>query len=338
MARAWPGFDFAFIPAGPFQETIDTIRLGEELGYRCAWLPDQGFHRDPFVLLGLAAHATTAIQLGLGVTSPFTRHPVQIARGAASVDEIARGRFRLGLGTANVAHVLRPLGLEAHRAVGRLRDAIVITRSLLHGRVVHHDGPDDVARDVKLDFQPVRAGVPIYLGTRGPKTIELAGELADGVLVESLFNADGLPYVMRHLEKGLERSGRSRGSVDLVAWQVIQLTDDARAAIQAQKPWITRSIKVGPKDALLRIGIPAEVIDAVVEAVDRGDTQDAVRHVTDDAVRCLTIIGDGEYVSRRVAEVFEQGATAVSLLLLGSANDIRHTLTEFATRVMPTFL
>jgi 5,10-methylenetetrahydromethanopterin reductase len=335
MGQGRQPFDFAFIPAGPVEETLDLIRLGERLGYRCAWIPDQGFHRDPFVLLGLAARETREIGLGLGVTSPFTRHPVQIARAAGVLDEVTGGRFRLGLGTANVAHVLRPLGLDARRAVQRLRDAIIINRGLLRGEVVQHDGVAEVVRGVKLEFTPVRAEVPLYLGTRGPRTIELVGELADGILVESLFNADGPPYVMRHLDAGCRRAGRPREAIDVVAWQVVQITDAPEAAIQTQRPWIARSIKVGPKEALLRIGIPEAVIDAVVMAVDRGDAREAVAQVTDDAVRSLTVIGDVAYVAGRVREMFERGATAVSLLLLGPPEAIRHTLHEFASRVMP---
>src|SRR4051812_45135853 len=91
-------FDFGFIPSGPVAETVALVRSGEELGYRCAWIPDQGFHRDPFSLLTAAAQATTNIGLGVGVTTPFTRLPLQIARAAATVDEFAQGRLKLGLG------------------------------------------------------------------------------------------------------------------------------------------------------------------------------------------------------------------------------------------------
>ncbi len=332
-----PRFDFAFIPSGSVQDTIGLVRLGEQLGYRCAWLPDQTFHRDPFVLLGLCAQATTRIGLGLGITSPFTRLPVQIARAAGVIDEVAGGRFRLGLGTANVATVLKPLGIELRRTVGRLRDAIVIIRRLLAGESVYFEGSDDIARGVKLDFRPFRPDLPIYLGTRGARTIELVGELADGVLVESLFHGGGMPYVFNHLEEGLKKSQRSRESVDVVAWQLVQITDDPVSAITGQKAWIARSIKVGPTDALTRIGIPEDVIASVSEAMDRGDVQRAISQVTDEAVRCLTIIGDAEHVSSRVAEIFARGAATVSLLLLGPENTLQHTLQEFAHKVIPAF-
>jgi alkanesulfonate monooxygenase SsuD/methylene tetrahydromethanopterin reductase-like flavin-dependent oxidoreductase (luciferase family) len=66
-------FDFAFIPERSLTESVDLIRLGEELGYRGAWIPDQGFHRDPFVVVAHAADGTERIALGVGITSPYTR-------------------------------------------------------------------------------------------------------------------------------------------------------------------------------------------------------------------------------------------------------------------------
>ena len=85
------------------------------------------------------------------------------------------------------------------------------------------------------DFTPLRPDLPIYLGTRGPKILELAGEVADGVLVESLFNANGLPYVLDHLRLGAARGQRPTSAVDVVAWQLVQITDDVPSAIAAQK-------------------------------------------------------------------------------------------------------
>ena len=330
-------FDFAFIPAGPFRETVELIKLGEDLGYRCAWLPDQTFHRDPFALLAVCAQATRTIKLGLGITSPFTRLPVQIARAAATVDEIAGGRFRLGLGTANLDHVLTPLGIPMAHPAGRLRDAIVIIRQLLAGEQVEFEGIADHLYGVKLDFAAIRANIPIYLGTRGPKILELAGETADGVLVESLFNAGGLHYVFDRLSTGAARCGRPISAVDVVAWQFVQVTDDVKAAIAAQKRWVARSIKVGPADAMRRIGIEEEVIVQVTKAVIAGDWNKAASLVTDEAVNCLMILGTAKQVSQRLAQVFEAGASSVSLLLLGSTESLRNTLTRVARDVMPEF-
>lgn len=330
-------FDFAFIPSWHYRETVDFIRLGEELNYRCAWLPDQTFHRDPFVLLGLCAQATSEIGLGLGLTSPYTRYPAQIARGAGTLDEVSNQRFRLGLGTANPNTVLAPMGLKLERPIGRLRDSIKIIRRLLAGESVDFDGENDQLKGLKLDFSPPRAELPIYIGTRGPQMLQLAGELGDGVLVESLFNSGGLPHVYECLEAGAARTGRSVADVDVVAWQLVQVTDDAPAAIAALKPWVSYSLRVGPPEAMLRVGVDEDVLNSVNDAWANNDSAAAAARVTDDTVRCLMIIGTPEQVTRQVGDVFDKGVDALNLLLLGAQDAMRTTLVRFAKEVMPAF-
>src|SRR5262249_20412555 len=153
-----------------------------------------------------------------------TRLPLQIARAAATVDEFAEGRFRLGLGTGNVAHVLRPLGVHYAQPVARMRDAIRIIRDLLAGETVTVASDRDRLDGVQLEFAPRRPDIPIYVGTRAPRMLELSGAEADGVLVESLFNA--LPSVVERLTSGAESAGRSVADVDVVSWQLVIVTDD----------------------------------------------------------------------------------------------------------------
>ena len=86
-------FGVAFIPGFPAEQTIGLAAEAERLGYDYLFLPDQTFHRDPFTLLGLCAHATQTIRLGLGVTNPYSRHPVQIARSAGTVADISDGHL-----------------------------------------------------------------------------------------------------------------------------------------------------------------------------------------------------------------------------------------------------
>lgn len=328
-------FDFAFIPAGPYQEVVDLVQRGEALGYRGAWLPDQTFHRDPFAMLSLAASNTERIRLGLGITSPFTRLPAQIARGAATVDEISGGRFRLGLGVGNSAHVLAPLGIRARRSVGRLRDAITIIRLLIRGESVEFEGDEDTLRGVRLDFAPLRAEIPIYLGTRGPQTLALAGEIADGVLMESLFNAGGLPFAFESLRNGAARSGRSLDAFDAVSWQMVRITDDVAAAVEAQKPWMVRKIRVGPAQALRRIGIDPDVLETVNACLDEGDEDGALAAVTAETVKCAMIIGTPEEVAARVARILDKGADSVCLMTFGPMSELHTTLQRFAKDVMP---
>src|SRR5438874_11302359 len=102
----------AFIPAMSIRRTVELARRLEERGYDVLFIPDQTFHRDPFVVLALCAEATSRIGLGLAVTNPYTRHPVQIARAAGVLAEISGSRFSLGLGAGNLPRVLRGFGMQ----------------------------------------------------------------------------------------------------------------------------------------------------------------------------------------------------------------------------------
>jgi 5,10-methylenetetrahydromethanopterin reductase len=328
-------FDFAFMPTMPLTDAVGLAELGERLGFRCMWVPDQGFQRDPFCIQALAAQRTSSLGLGIGITSPFTRLPMQIARAVATLDEAAGGRVRLGLGTGNTAHVLTPLGLPTDRPVDRMRDGMTIVRALLRGETVTFDGPHDRLTAVALECDP-RPEIPLYVGTRGPRMLELAGELADGVLVESLFNGDGLPYVVERLRSGAD-GRRPEGSIDLVSWQLVVVTDDPAPVIQAHKPWIARALQVGPPRAMARVGVNPEVTSRVAAAMNRGDREAATAAVTDEAVRCLMLVGRPADLIARIERIFALGATSISLVGIGGPEQIASNLQAVSRDVMPAF-
>src|SRR5690349_20971995 len=121
-------------PVDPPDEFVRTVHLVEELGYDALWLTDSSLHaRYVFSYLTLAAVNSSRILLGSGVTNPVTRHPALLAVAAATVDEIAGGRFVLGIGAGD-----RPLtALRARPAsLRRLESAIVGLRQLLAGERV----------------------------------------------------------------------------------------------------------------------------------------------------------------------------------------------------------
>src|SRR5690606_24214593 len=104
-------FGIAFIPNMQYQRVVELCVEAERLGFDDFYLPDQTFHRDPFALLMSCATATSRIRLGLALTNPYTRHPVQIARSAGVVAEASNGRFVLGLGGGNRPRLLSGLGI-----------------------------------------------------------------------------------------------------------------------------------------------------------------------------------------------------------------------------------
>src|SRR5262249_61938242 len=91
----------------------------EGRGFDARGTPDQTFHRARVALIAAIAPVTRRIRLGLGVANPSTRHPATLARAAATLDEMAEGRFSIGIGAGNRKELLQPLGLDDGDAARR---------------------------------------------------------------------------------------------------------------------------------------------------------------------------------------------------------------------------
>jgi 5,10-methylenetetrahydromethanopterin reductase len=322
---------FALVP-GPQAKTAAVVAEAEALGFDGVWIGDQGFGYDPFVVVAACAAATSRIRLGVGLTSPFTRLPVQIARAVATLHDGAEGRLALALGSGNIPHVLRPLGIEPDRPVQRLRDATLAIRALLRGESVAFGGEGQSA--VSLDI-PGSIDVPIYYGTRRPGMLRLAGEVGDGVLAESLFGGSGPEYVTSHVQEGATRSGRSPDAIDVVAWQVVVVTDDPVRTVGEHRAWAARTIQNGPPDVMERIGVGTSVYDNVMDAMSRSDRDAAIAAVPDSAVSALMAIDRPEAVAERLHAALAGGATSVNVLYVGSDDGLLPNLRRFAAEVMP---
>lgn len=321
---------FALVP-GQQRKTAGVVAEAEALGFDGVWIGDQGFGYDPFVVVAACAAATKWIRLGVGLTSPFTRRPIQIARAVATLHDEAEGRLALALGTGNIPHVLRPLGIEPDQPVRRLRDATSDIRSLLRGESIVVSASQN---EISLDI-PGSIEVPIYYGTRRPGMLRLAGEVGDGVLAESLFGGSGPEYVVTHVEEGAARTGRPRDAIDVVAWQVVVVTDDPQRAIGEHRAWAARTIQNGPPDVMERIGVGTSVYERVMEAMSRSDRDGAIAAVPDTAVSALMAIDRPEAVADRLRAALDSGATSVNVLYVGSDAGLLPNLRRFATEVMP---
>ena len=330
-------FGAAFFPAMPVDEVVDIARLAERLGYADLWIPDQSFHHDPFVLLACCAKATSTIRLGVAVTNPVARHPVQIARAAATLQDLARGRFVLGLGAGNRTRVLPAMSLPTDRPADRVADAIDVCRRLLRGEKVSVDRPTVRLAGVQLEAG-VPTDVPIYVGSRGPRVLAVAGAKADGVLLEAMFTTAGLDYALGAVELGARRAGRDGRRVETVAWQAIRLSGTLAARDEARyRSWAALLIRSTRPEVLERIGVPRPTIDAVRMAFRVGDERDAGRIVPEDVVPRLLLAGDADAVEDRLRIVERRGVDSASIIAFGMTEVVQDTLRRFASDVMSRF-
>lgn len=329
-------YGVAFIPGMHYRGVLDLVREAEALGYDDLYVPDQTFHRDPFALLALCADATKRIRLGLGVTNPFTRHPVQIARGAGALAEMSEGRFVLGLGAGNKPRVLAGFGLEQVKVLARLREAVAVIRRLLAGETVDYESPTLTVRGVHLDFEPGHP-VPLVLASRAPGVLRLGGEIADGVMLEGLFTSTALQWALGRIAAGSAAASRLPSEVETIAWQALVLDDDPNLAErETLRRWAALLIHTTRPDVLAQIGVSEAAIAGVARDVagQGGVGEPSGAGVTAEDVRKLLLVGSPGELRERVVELRGRGVDSISCVLFGSQDEIALTMRRFATEVI----
>jgi 5,10-methylenetetrahydromethanopterin reductase len=195
----------------PMPKIMTLIESVEAAGFDGVGVLDsQMISRDTFVTLGQAATHTRRLTLFPAVTNPFTRDASVLAGAIATVEELAPGRTKFVIGT----------GYTSASTIGRkpatlaeMRACITTVKTLLAGETVDFHGTPG-----RLGYAS-RRRVPVLMAASGPKAIELAGEIADGVLLLVGFNRGIVERALEHLERGAKRGGRRLDDLEIV-WAV----------------------------------------------------------------------------------------------------------------------
>jgi len=155
--------------------------MAEQNGFDSIWVTERYFHEETFSLLGFLAATTERIELGLGVTNPYTRHPALLAMSSATLDRISGGRFLLGLGRSEKWVIQERMGIHYERPLENLESFVSVLRQLMTGEKTTSETRG--LRDVRLAIEPARSHLPIYLAAIGPRALRLAGRAAKPAVI-----------------------------------------------------------------------------------------------------------------------------------------------------------
>lgn len=312
---------------------IALVREIETLGYDELWLTDSSLHaRDVYSYLTLAATVSERLQLGCSVTNPLTRHPALGAMAIATVDEISGGRAAYGIGVGDrPVHALgfRPARLET------LREAIDATRRLWRGEHVTANGNAFTMEGAHMGV-PARASIPIYVSASGPKTLELAGEIAEGAIVLAGLFPAGIQYATAHVQAGQARSARSQAT-DIAVFAYGSLRDDAALALEEARSIAAWFCQTAPVYCELA-EVPAETVRLVRTAYQGGEFQEAkhaAQLIPAELVRKMALAGSGADGLAKTRMLADQGIRNINVFPLGA--DRIGTLRLFARHVIPHF-
>jgi F420-dependent oxidoreductase-like protein len=255
-------------PGADLGAAIELARAAERLGYDSVWVT-HGLGRDSFLVLSAYGAATSRIGLGNGVVPIYPRHPVAMAQAALTLNEMTAGRFRLGIGVSHAASMEDMLGLRVVEPLAAMREYVAVLRGALA------EGSDFSGRHYRARWAmavPTRPPAPpIYLAALSTKMLELAGEIADGVILW-LCPPDYVRTVaVPALARGRRRANRPLEGFEIVAAVPLAITDDRDAALTAFRAELVRYASLPFYRAMLETaGMRAELAafdhDGVVPA------------------------------------------------------------------------
>ena len=330
MSQAAPVlFSLALPLDAPADVIGERAQAAEQLGFDRVWLPDERLRRSVYVALTACALKTESLGLGVGVTNPYTRHPAVTAASIASVDELRPGKVVLGLGAGGE---LSHLGIWPQRPRTAVRDAIETIRRLTGVGSNGNEWNTSVGHRLEFGHGPI----PIYVASRGPRMLELAGAVADGVMIGGYATPAGFRFALRQVEAGIADSGRQANDVRRLAWLYTSLDPDPEKARVAVRPIVLASMMTS-RDVLGEIGVELpkrlrEELDSRSWKLSRQELVEFSGQLDETLVTAFSLAGQaGECAERLATLVADEGIDEVAFVCFPPAG---RSVVELAERIM----
>jgi 5,10-methylenetetrahydromethanopterin reductase len=324
--------------AHPIRDGMAYAQYAEAHGFEAVWQAESRLVREATVPMAAFAAVTDRLKVASGVADCWTRNPARLAATFSTLDDLAPGRVILGVG-AWWDPLAAKVGIRRDHPLTVMREVVTVVRALLanehvtfQGRHVHFDG-------VELDYvyQERRPKhVPIYIGATGMQMMSLAGQIADGVVLNYLVSPDYNERALEALAEGAARAGRSIDDIDRPQLVVCSVHEDRQTALDMARLMVTQYLGQQPH-IMKASGVPQSLLDAVGEVLTWPATHEQVvaasRLVPDEIVEMLTASGTPAEAREKVDHYVRHGCTCPILYPLG---DVHAMIDAFADWEGPT--
>lgn len=307
----------------------------ERAGIDMIWVAEL-YSFDAVSILGYLAAKTERMELASGILPIYSRTPTLIGMTAAGLDAVSEGRFVLGLGASGPQVIEGWHGVPFDRPLTRTREIIDICRQVWRRERVSYQGdayqlplpPEQgtgLGKPLKLVNHPVRADIPVYVASLGPKNVEMTAELADGWL-PLFFHPDKADDVWGpHVAAGAAKRDPERAPLEVVAGGVVSICDE-HAAEQIRdfaRPMVALYVGgMGAKgrnfynDVFRRYGYEQEA-EEIQDLYLTGKKEEAAALVPADFLSASAMVGDEGRVRERIEAFREAGVTRLMVTPVG---------------------
>jgi F420-dependent oxidoreductase-like protein len=305
-------------------EFVTLATEAERLGYSVVWAAE-AYGSDAPTVLSYVASKTEHIDVGAAVMQIPARTPAMTAMTAATLDLLSGGRFRLGLGVSGPQVSEGWHGVRYAKPLARTREYVEIVNQALARETVRHEGefftlplPDGPGKALKLTVHPTRERIPIYLAAMGPKNLELAGEIADGLLA-IFFSPQFAGELLASIRIGQDRGARAGRPFDVAATVPVSIGDDLEECAAPIRGYAALYIGgMGSREQNFynqlagRMGFEAEAAEIQDLYLDRRH-REAMAAVPLDFIDRTSLIGPQERVVERLHAFAEAGVTTLTV-------------------------
>jgi alkanesulfonate monooxygenase SsuD/methylene tetrahydromethanopterin reductase-like flavin-dependent oxidoreductase (luciferase family) len=297
-----------FISVGrSLDSALERVRQADALGFDSVYTTHIAA-RDSLSVLMAYASVSDRIRLGTGVLPALSRTPVATAQAAATIDEFSGGRMVLGIGVSHKVTVENWFDTTIPKPVTQMREYAGILRALFRGE----QPPEGEFFKTNFAFMgyQVRSDLPIYLAGLSPRMLQLAGEIADGVVLWLCGPGYIRDVVIPAVLQGRERAGKTLEGFDVVAAVPAALTEDRAAAYATMRRELITYMSLPFYRAMLERSGFGDEIAAFDSGMQGGDPEQGLGGISERMLGELFAIGSADEVREGINRYLDAGATS----------------------------
>jgi len=319
MAQDRLGFTYASLMALGPELALETARQAAELGYRSFWTAETT-GPEAFSLLAAAGAAAPGLDLGTGVLALQLRTPMVAAMGAATLQALHPDvDVLLGIGISSPVVTQRWHGVAyGERPLARVREYVTLVKECLSGEKVDFDGDFYRVKGFRLGLRLGDRKPKVVVGALGPKMLQMAGEVADGVLLNYL-PATHVPWSVEQIRTG--------GDAEVYAYVHAGVGDREQGIDKARRDLFSYAVVDAYATNFARAGFGDEV-NEIRERHAAGDREGALAAVSDRMCDAIDVLGDADLVRDTVSAYVDAGVDVPVLMPLPWGGDRRQVITD----------
>jgi len=337
----------------PMSSIAAYARLTDELGFAGGFWMAEAYHwfrqygleaRGVMATLATVAMSTKKIPIGLGITSPYMRHPTILASEACAIDELSGGRFIMGLGAGKVGLNYLEESNRKRPAVRVHREAIDIFRKIVRGDQFDHTGDLFASKMPAID--PAKRGhrteIPVYIGGTGPLMQKLSGEVADGLLLAGLVSPGFVTIAKGNMELGMAKAGRAVDPAYPLGGVVLcSVARDGKAAKDAARSYtatyvVNKVRNIGNDDILTSSGVTDEELAPLRARIATGN-EFLTDLITDQMMKKFAVVAGTPDEALEILQGLVDAGMNLPLMEVVGANEAANleTIRLLASNVLP---